>query len=61
MGDAHIHTDNYDERHDVVDVTRMPLRRLIEPGEAVLDKALDRLLQDIDQPFESFAAFGNTP
>ena len=61
MGDAYSHTCDQDDRQGLIDVSRVPLRKLMKPGDAVLDRALERLLQNVEQPFERFSAFGNTP
>jgi FXSXX-COOH protein len=45
----------------LVDVTGMSLRDLTSSRNTVLDNAVRRLLEDLDQPREIVSAFGNVP
>lgn len=43
----------------LIDVTRVPLDRLISAGDTVLMNSLRRLLDEIDRPQEILSAFDN--
>jgi FXSXX-COOH protein len=44
-----------------VDITAMPLRDLVNSDDSVLDRALRRLLAELDGPQEHYTAFQNAP
>jgi FXSXX-COOH protein len=46
---------------DLVDVTNMPLARLLPADDSALANCLRRLLADLDRPQETLAGFGNVP
>jgi FXSXX-COOH protein len=45
----------------LIDVTGMPLARLIPSDDSVLTNSLRRLLADMDHPQEVISAFSNYP
>ena len=45
----------------LVDVARLPLPELMTSDDSALNVCLARVLTDVENAGESFAAFGNTP
>jgi FXSXX-COOH protein len=57
MDDAGV--DAADQESSLVDVTGLPLSRLVSSGDSALAHSLRRLLTELDQQKEVLAAFGN--